>query len=244
MDVDECTGIHGGERSRRYLAGVDPAVRRFAELVNGASADRHLDLACALAASTIDQTADVGSIIVGLDKVADGCPASFEGIVDTLFASGMFVGDGDDYHDPRNSMIHHVLARQMGMPITLSVVAMEVGKRLGVPIRGVGLPGHFVIRDKESGTFADPFGGGVRYDEAGMIASWEQRMGGDATFRPSMLAPTGAHEIVLRILNNLKQSLVTRDEPVLLARLAPLRAAFPELAAERDEHRRWLRHFN
>ena len=56
----------------------------------------------------------------------------------------------------------------MGMPITLSVVAMEVGKRLGVPIGGVGLPGHFVIRDKESGTFADPFGGGVRYDEAGM----------------------------------------------------------------------------
>jgi regulator of sirC expression with transglutaminase-like and TPR domain len=223
---------------------VDPAVRRFAELINGASADRHLDLACALAASAIDHTADVGSIIVGLDKVADGCPASFEGIVDTLFASGMFVGDSDDYHDPRNSLLHEVLARHTGMPITLSVVAMEVGKRLGVPIRGVGLPGHFVIRDKESGTFADPFGGGVRYDEAGMIASWEQRMGGDATFRPSMLSPIGAHEIVLRILNNLKQSLVTRDEPVLLARLAPLRAAFPELAGERDEHRRWLRHFN
>ncbi len=206
--------------------------------------DRHLDLACALVASAIDQSADVGAIIVGLDKVADLCPPSFEGIVETLFASGMFVGDSDDYHDPRNSLLNEVLARKIGMPITLSVVAMEVGKRVGVPIRGVGLPGHFVIRDKESGTFADPFGGGMRYDEPGMITSWEQRMGGAAEFRPSMLTPTGAHEIVLRILNNLKQSLVTRDEPVLLARLAPLRAAFPELAAERDEHRRWLRHFN
>jgi regulator of sirC expression with transglutaminase-like and TPR domain len=156
----------------------------------------------------------------------------------------MFAGDGDDYHDPRNSLLHEVLARRVGMPITLSVVAMEVGKRLGVPIRGVGLPGHFVIRDKQSGTFADPFGAGMRYDEDGMITSWEQRMGGAAEFRRAMLTPIGAHDIVLRILNNLKQSLVTRDQPVLLARLAPLRAAFPELSAERDEHRRWLRHFN
>ena len=223
---------------------MDPAARRFADLINGPSADRHLDLACALIAAAIDHTADVGSIIVGLDKIADTCPATFEGIVDTLFASGLFVGDSDDYHDPRNSLLHEVLGRGVGMPITLSVVAIEVGKRLGVPIRGVGLPGHFVIRDKESGTFADPYGGGVRYDEAGMITSWQQRMGRGATFRPSMMTPTGAHEITLRILNNLKQSLVTRDEPVLLARLAPLREAFPELADERDEHRRWLRHFN
>jgi regulator of sirC expression with transglutaminase-like and TPR domain len=223
---------------------VDSATRRFIDLVNGASVDRHLDLACALMAAAVDHSADVGSIIVGLDTVADGCPATFDGIVDTLFSSGMFTGDGDDYHDPRNSLLHEVLKRRVGMPITLSVVAIEVGKRLGVPIRGVGLPGHFVIRDQQSGRFADPFGAGVRYDESGMIASWKQRMGDDAAFRPSMLRRTGAHDIVLRILNNLKQSLVTRDEPVLLARLAPLRAAFPELSDERDEHRQWLRHFN
>ena len=126
----------------------------------------------------------------------------------------MFAGDGDDYHDPRNSLLHEVLARRIGMPITLSVVAIEVGKRLGVPIAGIGCPGHFVIRDKESGTFADPFGHGVRYDEAGMIVSWQGRMGGDAPFRRSMLAPRPS-QIVLRILNNLKHSLVDRDERVL-----------------------------
>lgn len=223
---------------------MDPAAQRFADLINGAAADRHLDLLCALVASAIDRSADVGSIIVGLDKVAEACPASFDGIVDTLFSSGMFAGDSDDYHHPRNSLLHEVLARRTGMPITLSVVAIGVGKRLGVPIVGIGLPGHFVIRDKESGTFADPFGHGLRYDEAGMISSWQQRMGSDARFRPSMLAPNGAREIVLRILNNLKHSLVIRDEPVLLARLAPLRAAFPELADERGEHRQWMRHFN
>lgn len=237
--------VEGG--ASRYVDRVDP-VARFAEIVNGASADRHLDLLCALTATTIDHTAEVGGIILGLDKVAESCPASFDGIVDTLFSSGMFAGDGDDYHHPRNSLLHEVLARRTGMPITLSVVAIEVGKRRGVPIHGVGLPGHFVIRDKESGTFADPFGRGLRYDEAGMIASWRRRMEGDqvgdAVFRPSMFTPTGAHEIMLRILNNLKHSLVTRDEPVLLARLVSLRAAFPELASERVEHRRWMRHFN
>lgn len=213
-------------------------------MINGPGTDRHLDLLWALVSSSLDPTADVGSMIVALDRVAESCAASFEDIIETLFSSGAFAGDNDDYHDPRNSLLHEVLARQTGMPITLSVVAMEVGKRLAVPIVGVGLPGHFVVRDKQSGTFADPFAHGLRFDQQGIVESWQRRMGGDAEFRPSLLAPTSARDIVLRILNNLKFSLVTRDNTALLARLAPLRAAFPELIGERDEHRRWLRHFN
>jgi regulator of sirC expression with transglutaminase-like and TPR domain len=223
---------------------ADSAARRFAVLINSVAAERHLDLLCALAASTIDHSVDVGSTLVGLDRVAELCPASFEGIIDTLFASGLFTGDSDDYHDPRNSLLHEVLERRVGMPISLSVVAIEVGKRHGVPISGVGLPGHFVVRDKQTGTYADPFGHGVRFDEVGMITSWQERMGNDAAFRRSLLATTPVREIVLRMLNNLKHSLVGREEPILLARLAPLRAAFPELAAEDDERRQWMRHFN
>ena len=230
------------------LQGVDSAAdspaRRFGALINSAAADRHLDLLCALLASTIDPAVDVGSTIVGLDELAETCPASFDGIIDTLFSSGLFAGDSEDYHDPRNSLLHEVLARRTGMPISLSVVGIEVGKRLGVPIVGVGLPGHFVIRDRSSGTYADPFGRGVRYDEAGMIASWRGRMGDVASFRRSMLTATPARDIVLRILNNLKHTLVSRDERVRLARLALLRAAFPELAGEGDEYRHWMRHFN
>lgn len=222
---------------------MDLAPRRFTELINGPATDRNLDLLCALVAASIDRAAEVGTVIVHLDDIAATCPATFDGIIDTLFSSGRFAGDSDDYHDPRNSLLHEVLARRTGMPITLSVVAMEVGKRLGVPIAGIGMPGHFVVRDNRSGTFADPFGQGVRYDEAGMVESWRQRMGG-APFRASMLTPTSARDIVLRILNNLKHTLVARDDTVRLARLAPLRAAFPELAGERDEHRAWMRHFN
>ena len=213
-------------------------------LINSVAAERHLDLLCALVAATIDHSADVGSTLVGLDRVAELCPASFEGIIDTLFSSGLFTGDSDDYHDPRNSLLHEVLERRVGMPITLSVVAIEVGKRHGVSIAGVGLPGHFVVRDKQTGTYADPFGHGVRFDEVGMITSWQERIGDETAFRRSLLATTPAREIVLRMLNNLKHSLVAREEPILLARLAPLRSAFPELAAEDDERRQWMRHFN
>ncbi|MEA3185515.1 MAG: hypothetical protein QOC57_1373 [Ilumatobacteraceae bacterium] len=221
-----------------------PASRRFGEVINSAAGDRHLDLLCALVAATMDHTADVGAMIVRLDELAADCPPSFDGIIDTLFGSGLFAGDSENYHDPRNSLLHRVLARRLGMPITLSVVAIEVGKRLGVPIVGVGLPGHFVIRDRQSGKYADPFGHGMRYSEGGMITSWEGRMGGDTPFRRSMLRTTASRDIVLRILNNLKYSLVSRDEPVLLARLAMLRAAFPELDGEAGERRTWMRHFN
>jgi hypothetical protein len=110
-------------------------------------------------------------------------------------------------------------------PITLSVVAMEVGKRLGVPIRGIGLPGHFVIRDKTSGTYADPFGGGVRYDEPGMIAAWQQRMGEGVRYGRHARCGHGTRHLI-RMLNNLRHSLIERDQSVLLARMVPLRAAF------------------
>ena len=222
---------------------MDPAVR-FAEIVNGPAADRNLDLLCALMATVVDHSTDVASIVTGLDRLAEVCTPTFDGIVDSLFASGLLSGDSDDYHDYRNSLLNEVLIRRKGMPITLSVVAMEVGKRLGVPIRGIGLPGHFVIRDKASGIYADPFGGGVRYDEPGMVAAWKQRMGEGVRLRPDMLAAVTAHDILIRMLNNLRHSLIERDQSVLLARMVPLRAAFAELADERDEHRVWMRHFN
>ncbi len=220
------------------------AERRFIELINDPTADDQLGLLCALIAATVDPSADVEATIAGLDALAPRCPPTFDGVIDTLFASGMFTGDSEDYHHPRNSLLHEVLRRRTGMPITLSVVAMEVGKRCGVPIVGIGLPGHFVVGDAESGHFADPFGGGVRYDLDGMTASWQARMGTSQPLTEAMVAPTPARQIVLRILNNLKHSLVPRDERLMLARLVPLRTAFAELANERSEHRQWMRHFN
>ncbi|NIR42094.1 MAG: hypothetical protein GWN79_28705, partial [Actinobacteria bacterium] len=62
-----------------------------------------------------------------------------------LFVSEGFAGDHADYHDPRNSFLDQVLARRIGMPITLCALLLEVGRRLDIALDGVGMPGHFLV---------------------------------------------------------------------------------------------------
>ena len=84
-----------------------------------------------------------------------------EALNEYLFEELGFVGNESDYYDPRNSMLHQVLGRRTGIPITLSVVYIEVGRRAGLRVEGVGLPGHFVVRafegEDEEGVLVDPF---------------------------------------------------------------------------------------
>jgi regulator of sirC expression with transglutaminase-like and TPR domain len=80
-----------------------------------------------------------------------------------LFEEERFRGDAENYYDPRNSCLNDVLDRKLGIPITLSVLMMEVGRRLGLAIAGVGLPGHFVVRAEVGGEaiLLDPFNAGA-----------------------------------------------------------------------------------
>src|SRR5205814_1066528 len=83
-----------------------------------------------------------------------------------LFHEAGFHGNRDEYYDPRNSFLNDVLDRQTGIPITLSVVAMAVGERLGLRIDGLALPGHFVVMARSGGRriIFDPFHGGKRLE--------------------------------------------------------------------------------
>ena len=85
-----------------------------------------------------------------LDELAAECRAADarRRSCSSLFATGRFTGNAVDYYDPRNSYLDQVLARGLGIPITLSVLAIEVGRRVGVPLVGVGMPGHFLVRDQ------------------------------------------------------------------------------------------------
>lgn len=221
---------------------MDPA-DRFVTLINAPEPAPHLDVLCGLMCEAFDPRASVGGVCAELDRLTDGATPTFEGVMSALFMTGLFTGDVEDYHAVDNSLLHRVLERRTGMPITLSVVAIEVARRLGVPIYGVGLPGHFVVRDATREVYADPFGGGVLLDRAELETMWRQRTGGGA-LQPAMLTPVGARAIVLRILNNLRASLGPDPDPHLGATLARLRSGFPELAGEQDEHRRLMRHFN
>lgn len=220
---------------------MDPT-DRFIELVNRPASEAHLDMMAALIGCSFDPAGDVGQVIVGLDRLADECAPSFDSIMMALFGSGRLRGNRADYGDPANSYLHHVLATGLGIPITLGICAMEVGRRLEVPIVGIGLPGHFLVRCDDE--YADPFHGGRRYSADELEPAWQRITGLTAPLDRRLLQPTHTRSILLRMLNNLKNTLVAMDEPLPLQVLARLRGAFPELAQERAEHARWLRHWN
>ena len=55
-------------------------------------------------------------------------------------------GNTEDYYDPRNSYLNEVIERKTGIPITMSILYMELGRRIGLPLEGVSFPGHFLVR--------------------------------------------------------------------------------------------------
>lgn len=215
---------------------------RFIQLVNRPASEAHLDLMAALIGASFEPSADTGRVILDLDRLADDCAPTFESVMTTLFGSGRLRGNRGDYSDPRNSYLHQVLQRGLGIPITLSVCAIEVGRRVGVDIKGVGLPGHFMVSSGDR--FGDPFDAGRIYEPYEVEAAWRRSTGLRDAFEPRYLHPTQPRSILLRMLNNLKATLVAMDDPVPLSVLSRLRGAFPELAAEQKEHARWVRHWN
>jgi regulator of sirC expression with transglutaminase-like and TPR domain len=178
--------------------------------------------------------------VLALDRLAAECQPTFEGVLHQF--QHHLTGNTADYGDPRNSYLHEVLHRGLGIPITLSVCAIELGRRVGVPIRGVGLPGHFMV--ESGGVFADPFHLGRIYCADELEPAWRRMTGLRDPLDRNMLAPVSQRGILLRMLNNLKATFVAMDDPVPLRILATLRGAFPELAQERAEYARWLRHWN
>ena len=180
------------------------------------SADREVPLdesLLLLAAARPGTTADVGAGIAALDEIAAACPdATVDALVQHLFVREGFAGDRDDYHDPRNSFLDQVLRRRVGMPITLAVVLVEIGRRVGVDLHGVGMPGHFLVRERDDPDgFIDPFHEGTRISTAACEARFRALHGPDAHFHPSYLDPVPARAIVHRVLNNLTVSFRARS---------------------------------
>src|SRR6185503_2664519 len=127
----------------------------------------------------------------------------------TLYGDLGFHGNAVEYYDPRNSFLAEVLDRRVGIPITLSVLYLEVARRLGVPAAGVGFPGHFLVRIDGTGDplsnplILDPFAGGTALDRAGLAALLVRASGPDARLEDVSLTPTSKRAILVRMLNNL-----------------------------------------
>ena len=131
-----------------------------------------------------------------------------------LFEVEGFRGNERDYNDPRNSYLNEVLDRKLGIPITLSVVYLEVARRVGLPALGVGLPGHFLVTvlTGDGGLLLDPFHAGRELTADDCQERLDRVYGGLVRLEPRMLAAVTKRMVLVRILNNLKTTYMTRGE--------------------------------
>ena len=203
--------------------------QRFAALVATSGEHLPLDEAAVLIAACAEPDLRSGAVMAQLDVLAETCPGyTLDALVPHLFGRGGFGPDRSDYYDPRNSLINHVLERRLGIPITLSVVALEVGRRIGVPMAGVGMPGHFLLQDKvDRSVFIDPFHGGQLLDAQGCQRLFHRLRGPETSWSADYLAPVGNLSIVARMLNNLRVTYGQRHDYGGLRWVLALRAALP-----------------
>jgi len=115
-------------------------------------------------------------------------------------------GNREDYYDPRNSFLNDVLDRGLGIPITLSVVYMEVARRIGFALAGVGMPGHFLLKHRGEGDeiLIDCFNRGDILSRQDCQSRLDEIYSGAMTLRPEFLHPISRRQILTRMLNNLK----------------------------------------
>lgn len=126
-----------------------------------------------------------------------------------LFSEMRFSGNIDEYYDPRNSYLNEVIERRTGIPITLSILYLEVGKRLGLNLKGVSFPGHFLVKlsVKRGQLVLDPFTGGEAQSEADLRQRLAQVLPSEKAEQAQLdqyLEPATPRQIVARVLRNLK----------------------------------------
>lgn len=123
-----------------------------------------------------------------------------------LFDELGFRGNGGDYYNPMNSCLNQVLMERTGLPITLSLVYMEIGRRLGRPVWGIGMPGHFLVEydDGETQHYIDPFHHGRLMEATECLALASRITGQDMSENWQALEPVSKRQMALRMLNNMR----------------------------------------
>jgi regulator of sirC expression with transglutaminase-like and TPR domain len=153
-------------------------------------------------------------MLLKLDGVADprSEPLRTVGTINqVIFEEERFSGNRENYYDLENSFVDRVLVRRTGIPITLSIVYMEVARQVGFPMQGIGLPGHFVTGywspdgDKMPLMIVDPFSEGQLLTPDDCAARVHAAYGDDVRFTPEWLQPMSRRQILYRVLSNLKQ---------------------------------------
>ncbi len=233
---------------------MSPRLRAFADLLAGKDEAIDLARACLMVAEDAYPGLDVERYLSEIDGLAqrvrgriDAESASAEeriiALNELLFERLGYAGNADNYYDPRNSYLNEVIERKTGIPITLSVLYMEVGRRIGLPLEGVSFPGHFLVRLPVRGgsLVLDPFAGGAPQSEAELHERLQRVIPeGAAPEVPvselpldQFLEPASNRQILARLLRNLKAIYREADQPErLLEVLNRMLVVQPDAAAE------------
>jgi regulator of sirC expression with transglutaminase-like and TPR domain len=228
-----------------------PGLIRFTEVV--AREDFPLDYAALLIGAWDYPERDVDIYREQLDSIAgfaapevtraSGGIGRARAISDCLFERLGFCGNTDDYYDPRNSFLADVLDRRTGIPISLSVLYLEVARRVGVLAQGVNFPGHFLVRVaiEDAWLFLDPFAGGRALTPADLETLLKKTTTPDAILEPAVIAAASKRQILARMLVNLagiygRQGDLVRSLDVL-ERLAVLEPNNPRITRDLSQLR-------
>src|SRR5262245_55707679 len=198
------------------LMTKEEARAKFAEMAARNESDLELDRAALLIAAEEYPRLDVQKYLNQIDSFAE--MAGLRGglyadplsrillLRDLLFGELGFRGNVEEYFDARNSFLNDVIDRRAGIPITLSVLFIEIARRIELKILGVGLPGHFIVKfaDHEQEILIDPFNGGRLLTEEKCREMIEEMYRGQLEFHPSFLYAVTKKQILARMLQNLK----------------------------------------
>lgn len=188
-----------------------------------AGGDLDLEKASFLLASTEYAATDMSPYRSVLDRLADevkvqmsrgGNPSEIRAMSVVLHEKHRFRGNRDRYYEAENTYLNQVLEREVGVPLTLSLIYLLVGRRLGMKIHGVALPGHFIVRWEDQ--FFDPFNHGRMLNEQACRHLVESR---EQEFKPEQLLPATSQQVLIRMLMNLSRVYEIEEDRVRLSRI-------------------------
>jgi regulator of sirC expression with transglutaminase-like and TPR domain len=200
---------------------MDAALRAWAELVSVPEPEIDLTLGTLALARVEYPDLDVEHHVKHVAELAarsgtsrlDDPLRALHRLREFLFEEEGFRGNADDYYDPANSCLNQVLQRKLGIPITLSVVMMEVARRIGLCVEGVGLPGHFIV-SATVGTdrvLLDPFDGGAILTQETAADVVARAVGRPVTLTAGHFTPATKRQILGRMMLNLKSAYLRRE---------------------------------
>jgi regulator of sirC expression with transglutaminase-like and TPR domain len=202
-------------------------LQAFAALVRSEIEDERVDLlrAALTFARVEDPQLDIEEYVRRVDELAvrvaekiqdpDDPAQIIAGLNDVLFQEEMFRGNTVDYYSPRNSFLHDVLDRRLGIPITLALVYMEVARRVGFKLFGVGMPGHFLLKHYDvdgRAILIDAFERGSIVTEEDCRQKLDSIYSGQLALQPEFLLPVTRRQMLTRMLNNLRSVYLTQRD--------------------------------